>query len=134
MKKKAIVITVLLAGILMLTIITASVVPLNSQSLAAKYVEKLGWQIDRNPIETVEVHIPAQFDNVYKNYNAIQKEAGFNLENYKGKDVTRYTFSIKNYYGEQGVRADVLMYNDKVIGGDIMTVAINGFMVPLKSR
>jgi len=134
MKKKAVVITILLAGILMLTIITASVVPLNSQSVAAKYVEKLGWQIDRNPIETAEVHIPVQFDNVYNNYNAIQKEAGFNLENYKGKDVTRYTFSIKNYYGEQGVRADVLMYNDKVIGGDIMTVAINGFMVPLKSR
>ncbi len=134
MKNKAVVITVVLAGILMLTIITASVVPLNSQSVAAKYVERLGWQIDRNPLETVDVHIPAQFDNVYNNYNAIQKQAGFNLENYKGKDVTRYTFSIKNYYGEQGVRADVLMYDNKVIGGDIMTVAINGFMVPLKSR
>jgi len=134
MKKKAVIITLLLAGILMLTIITASVMPLNSQSTAAKYVEKLGWQIDRNPIETAEVNIPAQFDNVYKNYNAIQKEAGFDLEDYKGKTVTRYTFSIKNYYGEQGVRADVLMYNNKVIGGDIMTVAIDGFMVPLKSR
>jgi len=134
MRNKAIVITLVFAGILMLTIITASVVPLNSQSIAARYVEKLGWKIDRNPIETADVNIPAQFDDVYNNYNSLQKDAGFNLEDYKGKTVTRYTFSIKNYYGETGVRANVLMNNDKVIGGDIMTVAIDGFMVPLKSR
>ena len=39
------------------------------------------------------------FNKVYKNYNDLQKDQGFNLEKYKGKTVEIYTYSVYNYDG-----------------------------------
>ena len=56
------------------------------------------------------------------------------MTEYLGKKVVRYTFAINNFDGAEGVRVNVLMHKGSIIGGDIMTVAIDGFMLPLKKR
>lgn len=46
-----------------------------------------------------------------------------------GKTVKRYTYIIHNYPDETDqVRANLLVYDGKVIGGDICTLALDGFM------
>jgi len=98
-----------------------------------KFLNSFGWQVESNPIEVVEVNIPQTFNAVYNNYNAIQKKQGFDLSGYKGKRVKRWTYKITNYAGViDEVRANLLIYDDKVIGGDVSTVALNGFMHGLK--
>ena len=43
--------------------------------------------------------------------------------------VTGYTFEVVNYpTGETGVLADVLLREGQVIGGDIRTSDLNGFL------
>ena len=79
--------------------------------------------------EVVEVQIPKEFDDVFTNYNAIQKTQGCNLEKYAGKRCKRYTYVVTNYPGQtDNVRANILVYKDRVIGGDVCSLELGGFM------
>ena len=99
-------------------------------------LNSLGWQVEKTPTDTQKITIPAIFDNVYQNYNELQKTSGFDLSPYCGKSGTRYTFIVTNYPLDTGetVYANVITVDGKVIGGDIMTVSLSGFMHGLKEH
>ncbi len=103
-----------------------------------KMVQKLqqyGIIVEPVPIERVHITIPNEFDDVYASYNELQKKAGYDLNQYKGKTVWRYSFAVKNIPAESGmVRANVLFYQTRIIGGDVMSTALNGFMYPLNFK
>ena len=89
----------------------------------------LGWEVEIQPEAYSEVTIPGDFAEVYENYNVIQKTMGLDLSKYKGETVMRYTYVIVNHpSGESGVRATLLVYKNKLIGGDVCTVRLDGFM------
>ena len=105
------------------------------------FLAGFGWETPEQPEETVQVLIPEQFDEVMQRYNAIQKAQGADLSPYAGKTVTRYTFVVTNFYEgdnivknsddtvtESDIRANVLVYNGKIIGGDVCSLALGGFM------
>ena len=93
------------------------------------FLSQFGWQVSCEPIEVYEVVIPEQFNQVYENYNKIQKEQGLDLSKYCGKSCIRYTYEILNYKEtDQKTRANILIFEDKVIGGDVCSVELNGFM------
>lgn len=87
-----------------------------------------GWEVEENAVEIIEVTIPPSFDAVYAKYNEVQKVEGLDLEKYKGKNVKRYTYVVKNYDYNGTVYANLIIYKDRVIGGDICSADINGFM------
>ena len=94
-----------------------------------KFLEQFGWRVEANPIEEVEVTIPDKFDKVFTGYNEIQKRQGLDLSKYKGKTVIRYTYEITNYENESGkVYANVIVYRNKVIGGDVCSANVGGFI------
>lgn len=95
-----------------------------------KFLESYGWQVEGKAVEQEEVTIPQVFDDVYKSYNELQKQAGLNLETCRGKQAIRYTYIVKNYPQEIGepVRANVLCVDGEVVAGDVMTVSLSGFM------
>ncbi|GHV32976.1 hypothetical protein FACS18949_05740 [Clostridia bacterium] len=94
------------------------------------FLEGYGWQVASEPIAFEEVLFPEAFDDVFADYNALQTSQGFALEKYKGKRVMRYTYEIENYPGaaEGTVRANLFVYRDTVIGGDVSSVVMDGFM------
>ena len=96
---------------------------------AASFLSQFGWIVDAGSAETKEVTIPAQFDKVFAGYNEMQKSQGLDLSKYKKKTVTRYTFAVTNYDGYDGaVYANVLTYRGRVIGGDICSADVSGFI------
>jgi hypothetical protein len=96
---------------------------------AAKFLSQFGWVVDAGSVETKEVTIPAQFDKVFAGYNELQKSQGLDLSKYKKKTVTRHTFTVTDYEGYEGtVYANVLVYRGRVIGGDICSADVNGFI------
>lgn len=104
---------------------TAAATEAERQSFLAGY----GWKCEESPREVYEVTVPKKFDKVYENYNSLQLGEGFDLKKYRGKTVTKYTYRITNYEGCDGeVWATLLVYKDRVIGGDIATAALDGFM------
>ncbi len=96
------------------------------------YLESFGWQVGET-VEEQAITIPKEFDQVYKEYNALQLSQGFDLTKYGGLEATRYTYEIKNYPGVTGtVVADIIVYRNQVIAGDVQHVASDGFMVGLR--
>ena len=110
---------------------TAAKIDCSTAEQRGEYLSQLGWQYDSKFIEK-QVTVPKEFDDVYKAYNAIQKSQGFNLENYKGKKATVYTYSITNYGDDSIVVADLMVYDGSLIACDLCNPdAEEGFLVGL---
>lgn len=95
------------------------------------YLSQYGWSVENEPIEVKEIIIPAEFDEVYENYNKIQLDQGFDLTKYCSKRVKKWTYIVTNYpeyEDSQCIRATLLIYDGNVIGGDICSVELDGFM------
>ncbi len=96
-----------------------------------QFISNFGWETLQEPDEVREVIIPAEFDDVYKKYNEIQISQGYDLTEYSGQRVKRWTFSIKNYPGYENsefIKINILVCDNCVIGGDVCSVELNGFM------
>ena len=93
------------------------------------FLSQFGWEVVSEPVETAEITIPEQFDKIFTGYNEIQKRQGLDLSRYKRKQVVRYTYEITNYEGEEGkVYANVIVFRNKVIGGDVCSADVKGFI------
>lgn len=94
-----------------------------------KFLAQFGWQVEPEAVESVEVTIPEEFDKIFTAYNELQKRQGLDLSKFKKKNVQRYTYKITNYDGYDGtVYANILVYRNKVIGGDVCSADVKGFM------
>ena len=92
----------------------------------------LGWQVSEQPVEEVQVQIPAEFDSVLDRYNSLQMDQGLDLSKYKRKTITRYTYQVTNYPDYEGtVYANLLVYRNKVVAGDLCSASADGFVSPL---
>lgn len=97
------------------------------------FLESLGWSLKEGDGISEEVTIPDEFDKVFVNYNEIQKRQGLDLSKYKRKKVTRYTFEVTNYPEYEGtVLANVIVYRNRVVGGDICSGDPDGFVCTLQ--
>ena len=86
------------------------------------YLESFGWTVEPEPLAVEELLIPEEFDETYTQYLELQGSQGFDLTQYCGKRVKRYTYVITNYpTGETGVQAGLLIYKNTVIGGDVLS-------------
>lgn len=92
------------------------------------FLESFGWQVQTEPTETREVMIPAQFNDVYTAYNVMQQAQGFDLKPYAGEICTQYLYKVENYPDETEVYATLLVYGDQIIGGDLASSQVDGFM------
>jgi len=93
------------------------------------FLAALGWQVEPEPCDMQEAVIPKEFTQTYQTYNSMQKLQGFDLEEFAGKKVKRFTYKVLNYPGiSEDIYADILVYKKQVIGGDICCRSANGFM------
>ena len=99
------------------------------------FLKNFGWEVVSSPKESGQVLIPAQTNDVFDRYNALQKGQGYDLSKFSGRKVMRYVYEITNYPGaEAPVYATLLVYKNKVIGGDVTDTSakgkIRGFQMP----
>lgn len=99
------------------------------------FLSEKGWEVSENEISVTKVQIPTNFDEVYEKYNEMQVEQGFNLEKFKGKSVELYTYQILNHENtEEEIHANILIYKNKIIGGDVSSVKLDGFISGFDKR
>ncbi len=93
------------------------------------FLAQFGWQVKPEAVASVEVTVPEEFDKIFTAYNELQKRQGLDLARFKKKNVQRYTYEITNYDGYDGtVYANILVYRNKVIAGDVCSADVKGFM------
>lgn len=118
-----------MGAVLAVLIIVFAFMTVYRESPGGELLKSYGWEFDPVPVESAELVIPEVFDEVYQSYNDLQREAGLDLEPYRGRRATRYTYIITNHPDDTfNVRGNVLVVDNIAVGGDICTVELGGFM------
>ena len=136
--KKGIILTILALGaVLIITVMAitggSNPVKLESEEDRRSYISTLGITVTGDAPKIQNIIIPAEFSPVYKRYNELQKQSGFDLWNYRGEYAVQYTYRVANYKNDKGeieadVRINLIVYEGKLIGGDISSTRLDGFM------
>lgn len=100
----------------------------STNEIRVMYIKSLGLEVDDADVTSKEIIIPKDFDDVYKEYNLIQKKSGFNLYDYKGEKATVYTYKLDS---PKDYEAHLIVCGENIIGGDIASLKLDGEMLPL---
>lgn len=129
-------IVVVAAGVLLLALIVipklqpdlSGGIPGETNSQRVTFLAQYGWEVEEEPVEIRDVTIPEEFDQVYQQYNGVQKSQGMDLTPYAGKTCRQWIYQVNNYPEEGTVRATILVYEGQIIGGDISSTELDGFL------
>ena len=123
-----ILVPVLAAAMLVFTGGRGAALPGGSDMERRQFLEGFGWELGEAYLRET-IRIPAVFDKVYQTYNQIQLDQGVDLQKYAGKEVERCQYIVTNYPNyPEGIRANLLIFEGKIIGGDVCSIALGGFM------
>ena len=96
------------------------------------FISGFGWTVDSEPVSESPLDIPEEFDDVYKKYNEIQKQQGFDLSKYRGEQAVKYTYNVTNFKDYAGkVSVSIIVCKNKIIGGDICSADSSDFIYGL---
>jgi hypothetical protein len=106
-----------------------------SNSERIGFLNGQGWIVKPDPVREEAVTLPTEFNDTYSEYLKLQDSQGFDLKKYAGENVTIYVYDILNFpdYPE-GIQANMIIANDRLIGGEIRQDAENGFIIPLLTQ
>ncbi len=102
----------------------------DSDEACATYLRSLGYDVDIPADEVREIRLPDEFDTELSAYNALQKQAGFDLSDYAGARIKLRTYTLLDHVSGQPTVAHIYLYNNLIIGGDIEAVS-GDFLEPL---
>lgn len=72
------------------------------------------------------------FDEIYEEYNDLQKKQGFDLRSYRAHSVKKYTYEISRSDDDPlPLYAELLVENGVIIGADITSAEAGGMMTVL---
>ena len=96
------------------------------------YLEALGWQVEPQPIETLDLQLPEKLEGEWDAYAKLQKGQGLPFSEFAGQAVKRYTYTVTNYPEiPEGVQVNLFLCEDRLVGGDIIAIGENGFQSAL---
>lgn len=96
------------------------------------FISSFGISVKPGAVEVSKFSVPKDFDRIIAGYNEIQKMQGLDLERYKNKKVTRYTYEAENVPGHDGtVFVNITVFRNTVVACDISSTSPDGFVEPL---
>ncbi len=98
------------------------------------YLAECGWSVETPALKEETVLIPKQFNAVFETYNALQKQQGFDLSRYAGRKLKLYTYKVVGSNLGENVIATLYVSGGNVVGGDVHSTALDGFMCGLKEK
>ena len=135
-KKRAVLAVLLLGAVLALAIVLAAghdadapaPLSLDSNPARVEYLASLGWDVAPEPLETLQFLLPDPLEEPYLRYNELQNAQGFDLAEYAGKQVTRWTYTVRNYPGRpDGVQLNLYVCGKLPVAGDVCAPGKDGF-------
>lgn len=96
------------------------------------FLVSLGLDPDPGSENCKEIELPETFDAVLEQYNALQLAAGYDLRRGAGRKCLCCSYDLLSFPGWEGrVIATLYVCRGRVIGGDVHTADVRGFMRPL---
>lgn len=98
-----------------------------------EYLAEWGWEVEPEPVETLQFLLGETLEEPYLSYNVLQKSQGFDLARCCGKQVARYTYAVTNYPGDrEGVQVNLYVCEGQAVAGDVCCAGADGFRNPLE--
>ena len=94
-------------------------------------MNSLGCNVEETAISSKETVIPQSFGKVYESYNSLQKSPDLTLRLFTAGEACVYTYRLAD---EPNTVVNLIVANGCIIGGDISSTALDGFMLPLSSE
>ncbi|MEG1658742.1 MAG: DUF4830 domain-containing protein [Oscillibacter sp.] len=138
-KKKAIV-SVLVLGVVLAAVIGVvgrdraepAEAPLCHNQDRVAYLKNWGWEVNPEPVETLQFLLPEKLTEPYLSYCDLQESQGFDFAACSGKQVARYTYAVTNYPGRRdGVQVNLYVCDTAAVGGDVFCAGTDGFQATL---
>ncbi|MCR5653381.1 MAG: DUF4830 domain-containing protein [Ruminococcus sp.] len=82
-----------------------------------RFLNQFGIKADKSTKKHDKVTIPADFGEVYEEYNELQKETGLDLSPFRGTEVSRVVYKLRN----KEKYVTLLIFKAHVIGGHLST-------------
>ena len=101
------------------------------------FIESFGWKAGNVPVEIEEIRIPVEFDEAYEQYNALQREQGFDLRKYRAHIAKKYTYNISNFDGSDPavpICANLIVIDGKIAAADISSAEAGGMVTVLAKK
>ena len=101
-KKTAVITAVILVAVLAVVVLVGNqadpavsgLPQLADNDARVSYLQSMGWEVDPEPVETLQFLLPEKLEEPYLTYNELQDSQGFDLSACCGKQVARYTLSL----------------------------------------
>ncbi len=111
---------------------TAEVITAATNEDRVAYLNGLGWQVQPDPIETLDLQLPDRLEGEWDAYAKLQKGQELPFAEFAGQAVKRYTYTVTNYPDiPQGVQVNLYLWGDQIIGGDVIFTGQGGFQTDL---
>lgn len=140
-RKKAAAAVIAMGAVMMLLIVLMGRLPpdemsetpvLSDNAQRVAYLQSLGWEVETEPVETLQFLLPDTLGEPYLSYNRLQTAQGFDLTPCLGKQLSRYTYAVTNYPDRpEGVQANLYLCDDRPVAGDICCPGAGGFQEAL---
>ena len=108
------------------------IIPAGTNEERISFLSSQGWEVESVPISEQTIRLPETFPDVLLDYNEMQKQQGFDLEKYAGKEIRMFSYAVKDPSSDRETQCSLYVYKDRVIGGDVHSTAFDGYMVPLR--
>ncbi len=103
-----------------------------TKSDISKFADFFGLKIADEPVYTKNIVIPDNFNDIYLQYNDLQKQIGLDLEKYKAQNCTLNSYEIISPESQKECVLNLIIFDDRIIGGDISERIYGGKMYSLK--
>ncbi len=143
-KKSAVIIILIIAAVMLASVALCAspgcsfgkseLIDVSTSTGREKYLNELGWDIEVTSEERKTVLLPSAFEGVMLGYASMQTEQGYDFSSYGGSECEQYTYVITNYPHDSTVYATLYIKGRRVIGGDVHSAELDGFMHALKCK
>lgn len=99
------------------------------------FINAYNWEVEENPADIAHITVPADFDPVFSAYSKIVSRDGYELNMYRGKRATRYSYKVLNHKDSDSglIRINIIICDDNIIAADISSLAADGFVLPISN-
>ena len=134
-RRRAVILVVFLGVILALVVMlagrhnqTEQTAKLSTNENRVEFLQSYGWEVNSEPMETLQFLLPKELPEPYVTYNELQKQQGFDLTACCGKQVERYTYAVTNYPDRpDGIQVNLYVCNGAAVAGDVCCPGADGF-------
>ena len=98
-----------------------------------EYARSFGWDVSEKPVKVQKFNIADSLDDDLERYNQIQLSQGFDLHEFTGCQVVRYSYSVNNYpHCPSGILLNLMVCDGYIVAADIQSVEGDGFIHSVK--